>query len=80
MLGRIGRKRVGGWLLQRVSRRLLLVCGWGRSGLDEGRSLVLEVPSVIEPEEFRVLVDSLHADFGELVVGEVRDFGFDVRS
>ena len=46
----------------------------------EGRqSAVLEVPSIIVPEESNYLVNPLHPDFSRIKIGPAADFVFDPR-
>jgi RES domain-containing protein len=48
---------------------------WVRSGL----SVCLQVPSVIIPEEFNLLVNPSHPDFGKLSFSDSTAFKFDPR-
>ena len=48
---------------------------WAR----EARSAVLQVPSVVLPEESNYVVNPLHPDFGKIRVGEARPLGIDPR-
>lgn len=49
--------------------------GW----LDQGRTALLSVPSVIVPEARNLLLNPRHADAGRVRVAAVRPFGFDPR-
>ena len=51
----------------------------GNSWLDEGSSAVLQVPSVIIPDESNYLINPAHPDFRRIGIGEMRDFLFDPR-
>ena len=45
----------------------------------EGRSVVLEVPSVIVPSEPNYLLNPSHPDFKKIVIGNAETFFFDPR-
>jgi RES domain-containing protein len=45
----------------------------------ELRSPVLEVPSVLIPEESNYILNPLHPDFSRIAIGEPQDFVFDPR-
>lgn len=48
---------------------------WARSG----RSVLLQVPSVIIPEEQNILINPLHKDLAKLAFNEVRKWTYDAR-
>ena len=51
----------------------------GDAWMQQGRSPVLAVPSIIIPEELNYLLNPAHADFHKITVTESRDFVFDPR-
>lgn len=51
----------------------------GDSWLAETRSLLLEVPSVLVPETWNVLVNPRHAEAGLLKLAAVYEYGWDER-
>jgi RES domain-containing protein len=51
----------------------------GDQWLEEKRSAVLSVPSVIVPVERLYLFNPLHADFKKIAIGEPQEFPFDTR-
>ncbi len=51
----------------------------GDQWLEEMRSAVLSVPSVIVPVERLYLFNPLHAEFKKIVIGEPQEFPFDIR-
>ncbi len=51
----------------------------GDSWVKEKGSLLLEVPSVIIPEETNYLLNPAHSEFEKLKIAEARAFGFDTR-
>jgi RES domain-containing protein len=48
---------------------------WAR----QKRSLILEVPSAIVPQERNYLVNPAHPDFGTLTISAAQPFTFDAR-
>jgi RES domain-containing protein len=55
------------------------LCTIGDRWLDEMRSAILSVPSVIVPMERVYVVNPLHADYKKIKIGEPQDFPFDKR-
>ena len=51
----------------------------GDAWLDEGRSAVLRVPSVVVPAEWNYLLNPAHTDFAEIDIGPKRSVQFDPR-
>lgn len=51
----------------------------GDTWVEEGRSCVLEVPSVVVEEESNYLLNPLHPDFDYITIGEPEPFEFDPR-
>jgi RES domain-containing protein len=51
----------------------------GDRWLGEGRSLLLQVPSVLVPETWNVLVNPQHAEANRLKITATYDHAFDVR-
>jgi RES domain-containing protein len=52
---------------------------FGDAWIASGRSLALQVPSVVNPFESNVLVNPLHPDFGELRIGRAVPLPLDPR-
>jgi hypothetical protein len=52
---------------------------FGDRWLNEGRSALLEVPSVIVPESHNVLINPLHPDAGTIGIITTRPWNFDPR-
>lgn len=53
--------------------------GVGDGWLRERRTALLEVPSVLVPETWNVLVNPVHGDMSQLTIVAVYDHAFDVR-
>ena len=51
----------------------------GDQWINSGASCVLEVPSVIVPEEFNILISPRHPDAGRIVARKVRKWNYDAR-
>jgi len=51
----------------------------GDDWVDQLRSAVLRVPSVIVTEEFNYILNPVHPDFGRIQIGDPRDFTVDSR-
>jgi RES domain-containing protein len=51
----------------------------GNRWLREGRSLLLQVPSVLVPETFNVLVNPQHGEANLLKITAMYDHAFDAR-
>jgi RES domain-containing protein len=51
----------------------------GDAWINEGRSAVLKVPSVVVPGEFNYLLNPLHSGFSRITVGSAVPFPFDAR-
>jgi len=51
----------------------------GGSWVDSGEQLAIQVPSVVIPEEFNVLLNPLHAEYPGLVRSQPLSFRFDPR-
>ena len=51
----------------------------GDTWVKEGRSTVLEIPSVIIPGEANYLLNPAHPDFKKIVIGKPEPFSFDPR-
>ena len=52
---------------------------FGSSWVDKEETAALEVPSVIIPNEFNLLINPMHADFSAIVFRPPRPFQFDAR-
>ncbi|HEB01795.1 MAG TPA: RES domain-containing protein [Nitrospirae bacterium] len=53
--------------------------GIGSSWVDSDSSVALFVPSVIMPEEYNILINTQHDDYGKINIVSKRDFKFDER-
>jgi len=51
----------------------------GRSWIVEGKAAMLSVPSVVVPTERNYVLNTAHAGFQRIQIGEVHDFSFDPR-
>jgi len=51
----------------------------GRSWVDTGNQLAIQVPSVVIPEEFNILLNPNHTAYRDIVWSEPRPFRFDPR-
>jgi RES domain-containing protein len=56
---------------------LAITQGVGDEWLASGTSLLLEVPSVLVPETWNVLVNPLHMQFGQLKIAKLYEHAFD---
>ena len=52
---------------------------WGTMWAQGGATLVAEVPSVIVPEEFNILINPRHSDAGTLRSEKIRKWTYDAR-
>lgn len=52
---------------------------FGGAWVQSGSSLVMEVPSVITPEECNLLLNPNHPDFAQVTMSIIRPFDFDGR-
>lgn len=51
----------------------------GDAWVESGRSVVLQVPSVVVPGEKNYLLNVLHPDFPRLLIGKPQPYRFDLR-
>ena len=51
----------------------------GSDWIDNAKSLLLKVPSVVIPEERNILINPNHLEFKKIRIDEIKDFEFDVR-
>lgn len=51
----------------------------GDRWIEEGKSLLMQVPSSIIREEINVLINPHHPEFKEVKIAEIREFRFDER-
>lgn len=51
----------------------------GRDWLDAGETALLQIPSVVVPQENNVIINPLHADFHKLAISEPDAFTVDAR-
>jgi RES domain-containing protein len=51
----------------------------GTNLLRERKHLIIQVPSVIIPEEFNFLINPLHYDMKKVAIANISKFSFDVR-
>ena len=66
----------GDWRLDPVPRSTQTL---GSRWAESARSVALEVPSTVVPQENNYLLNPLHPRFGEIEIGEAEPFGFDPR-
>ncbi len=52
---------------------------FGDRWVSERRSAVLQVPSVVIPDEYNAIINPRHPDFDRLVIGPPKPFEFDPR-
>lgn len=52
---------------------------YGDAWLKRAESLILQVPSVIVPEEFNILINPAHADIKHISATKLRRFQYDAR-
>lgn len=52
---------------------------FGRAWLEKGEHLAMWVPSVLLPEEYNVIINPLHPEYGHVQFAIVRPFSFDER-
>jgi RES domain-containing protein len=76
---RISRERLKTGLPEGWERDLAHTQSVGDQWLSEQRSLLLEVPSVLVPETWNVLINPLHREARLLKITKVYDHPFDVR-
>lgn len=57
----------------------LVSLDWGTQWAQSSAALVAEVPSIVVPEEFNVLLNPRHADAGQLVARKIRRWTYDAR-
>lgn len=65
-----------GWDAQPAGRVSL---DWGTGWAQRGTTLVAEVPSVIVPEEFNILINPRHRDVAGVRAAKVRRWTYDAR-
>ena len=51
----------------------------GDDFVNDGKYLVLKVPSAVVPDEFNYLINPEHEDFGKVKILEVKELNFDKR-
>ncbi|CAB5171076.1 hypothetical protein D3OALGA1CA_5737 [Olavius algarvensis associated proteobacterium Delta 3] len=52
---------------------------FGDAWFVDSRSAVLQVPSVVIPEEYNCLINPMHPDFGKINIGEPQSLRVDLR-
>jgi hypothetical protein len=57
----------------------LVSLNWGTQWLRSCKSLVAEVPSIVVPDEFNVLINPSHPGAAKLIAKEVRRWNCDAR-
>ena len=53
--------------------------GAGRMWIEAGQELAIQVPSVVVPEEFNILLNPKHGEYRGIVWSEPKPFRFDPR-
>ena len=51
----------------------------GRDWLESGETALLQIPSVVVPQENNIIINPLHTDFQKLDIGEPDSFSIDAR-
>jgi RES domain-containing protein len=57
----------------------LVSLDWGTGWVQSCKSLVAEVPSIVVPDEFNVLINPGHPDAAKLVAKKIRHWNYDAR-
>jgi len=57
----------------------LVSLDWGTEWLHSRKSLLAEVPSIVVPEEFNILINPRHPDAGNLTPKKIRRWNYDTR-
>jgi hypothetical protein len=57
----------------------LVSLDWGTKWLQSCNSLVAEVPSIVVPDEFNLLINPRHSDAGKLIAKKIRRWNYDAR-
>ncbi len=52
---------------------------WGTDWAANARTLIAEVPSVVVPEEWNILINPLHSDVASLNARKIRKWNYDAR-
>jgi RES domain-containing protein len=52
---------------------------WGTQWLRSCRSLIAQVPSIVVPDEFNILINPSHPDAAKLTAKKIRRWNYDVR-
>jgi RES domain-containing protein len=57
----------------------LVSLDWGTEWLRSCKSLVAEVPSIVVPDEFNILINPRHPDAENLIAKKIRRWNYDAR-
>jgi RES domain-containing protein len=57
----------------------LVSLNWGTQWLRSRRSLLAEVPSIVVPDEFNILINPSHPDSAKLIAKKIRRWNYDAR-
>jgi RES domain-containing protein len=57
----------------------LVSLDWGTDWARSSKSLVAEVPSIVVPDEFNVLINPGHPDAAKLIAKKIRRWNYDAR-
>jgi RES domain-containing protein len=57
----------------------LVSLNWGMQWLRSLRSLIAEVPSIVVPDEFNILINPSHPDAAKLLAKKIRRWRYDAR-
>jgi len=57
----------------------LVSLDWGTEWLQSRKTLLAEVPSIVVPEEFNILINPRHPDAGTLTPKKIRRWNYDAR-
>jgi RES domain-containing protein len=57
----------------------LVSLSWGTQWVRSRRSLIAEVPSIVVPDEFNILINPNHPDAAKLIAKKIRRWNYDAR-
>jgi RES domain-containing protein len=57
----------------------LVSLDWGTEWVQSRKSLIAEVPSIVVPDEFNVLINPRHPDAAKIITRKIRRWNYDAR-